>query len=126
MRTQTLPLPLLPIAASSAGAQSVCRTPTRPGREQSPVDIRTATATSLNPLVTSYPVSRGRLLNTGNNVQVNVAPGGSITVDSTRFDLQEFHFHWPAVAMRPTFEIGDHSLDGVDCLGREDWLTVLH
>lgn len=96
MRTQSLALPLLLIAASSAGAQSVCRAPVRPGREQSPVELRTATAASLHPLVTTYPASRGRLFNTGSNVRVDVAPGGSIAVDGTRFDLQQFHFHWPA------------------------------
>lgn len=108
MRAKALPLLLLLVPASSA-AQSVCPMPTRPGRHQSPVDIRTATATRLRRVDTSYPVSRGRLFNTGNNVQVNVAPGGSITVDSTRFELQEFHFHWPAehelVGDRPAAEI---------------------
>jgi carbonic anhydrase len=109
MRAKALPLLLLLVPASSAAAQSVCPMPTRPGRHQSPVDIRSATPTRLHRLATRYPASRGALFNTGSNVQVNVASGGSITVDSTRFDLQEFHFHWPAehelVGDRPAAEI---------------------
>lgn len=103
MRAKALPLLLLLVPASSAGAQrSVCATPARPGREQSPVNIRIAMAATLHPLATSYPASVGRLFNTGSNIQVNTAAGGSVTVDSTRFALQEFHFHWPA----------EHELDG--------------
>lgn len=97
MRAKALPLLLLIIPASSAAAQqSVCATPVRPGREQSPVTIRNPAGATLNPLAASYPASRGRLFNTGSNIQVNVAPGSSVTVDGTRFELQEFHFHWPA------------------------------
>ena len=103
-----LALLLLFLAASPAAAQSVC-TVQRPGREQSPVDIRTATATPLTRLVTSYPVVQGKLFNDGHRVQVNVHSGSVTVDDSVRFDLEEFHFHWPAehelVGQRPAAEI---------------------
>ncbi|HKP75361.1 MAG TPA: carbonic anhydrase family protein [Longimicrobiaceae bacterium] len=100
---------LLLLATAPAAAQSVCPTPPTPGREQSPVDIRRATATRLTRLVTRYPTVQGRLLNDGHRVQVDV-DSGSVTVDdSVRFDLKEFHFHWPAehelIGGRPAAEI---------------------
>jgi carbonic anhydrase len=100
---------LLFLAAAPAAAQSVCPTPPTPGREQSPVDIRRATATRLTRLATHYPVVEGRLFNDGHRVQVDV-DSGSVTVDdSVHFDLEEFHFHWPAehelVGSRPAAEI---------------------
>ena len=104
-----LTLTLLLLAAAPAAAQSVCPTPRTPGREQSPVDIRRATATPLGRLATSYPEVRGKAFNTGHRVQVNVDSGGSVTVDGVRFALEEFHFHWPAehelVGNRPPAEI---------------------
>src|SRR4051812_28948749 len=100
---------LLLLTAAPAAAQSVCRTPPVKGREQSPIDIRRATASPLGRLVTSYPEVTGRLFNDGHRIQVNV-PDGSVTVDdSVRFALQEFHFHWPAehefIGSRPPAEI---------------------
>ena len=99
---------LLCLAAAPAAAQSVCPTPPDPGREQSPVDIRRATATPLGRLVTHYPTVTGKLFNDGHRVQVNVH-SGSVTIDSVRFDLEEFHFHWPAehelIGTRPPAEI---------------------
>lgn len=110
MRTRSL-LPLLLLAAAPALAQepTVCTRPDRPGSQQSPVDIRRATATPLSRLVTSYPTVTGKLFNDGHRVQVDVH-SGSITVDdSVRFALEEFHFHWPAehelVGTRPPAEI---------------------
>lgn len=95
---------LLLLAATPAAAQTLCPDPIPPppGRHQSPVDIRGATATQLHPLATHYPAVPGKLFNTGQTVRVNVAPGDSITVDGTKFDLEEFHFHWP----------GEHRLMG--------------
>ena len=99
---------LLCLAAAPAAAQSVCPTPPDPGHEQSPVDIRRATATQLQALVTHYPVAGGTLFNDGHRVQVNV-DSGSVTVDEVKFELKEFHFHWPAeheyIGTRPPAEI---------------------
>lgn len=109
MRTRSL-LPLLLLAATPALAQQPPNCPTRSTRpQQSPVDIRRATPTRLGRLVTSYPTDEeAKLFNTGRRVQVNVH-SGSVTLDSVRFDLQEFHFHWPAehelIGTRPPAEI---------------------
>jgi carbonic anhydrase len=97
---------LLLLAAAPAAAQAVC--PTGARGQQSPVDIRHATATTLDRLVTRYPTVTGRLFNDGHRVQVDVH-SGSVTVDSVEFALEEFHFHWPAehelIGNRPAAEI---------------------
>jgi carbonic anhydrase len=108
MRTRML-VPLFLLAAVPAAAQgSTCATPDTFGRHQSPIDIRRATPSALAPLTTHYPSMRGRLLNDGHRVQVDV-DSGSVTVDGTTFKLEEFHFHWPAehelVGARPPAEI---------------------
>jgi carbonic anhydrase len=109
MRTRML-FPLLLLAAAPAAAQrdSVCVKPDTFGRHQSPVDIRRATPSSLERLVTHYPTVTGRLFNDGHRVQVDV-DSGSIQVDTATFELEEFHFHWPAehelVGARPPAEI---------------------
>jgi carbonic anhydrase len=97
-------LPLLLLTAAPAAAQgTVCTTPPTPGRQQSPVDIRHATAARLQRLATHEPVETGRAFNTGHTVRVDVAPGDGITVDGVPFALVQFHFHWPA----------EHELAGV-------------
>ncbi len=96
MRVTAL-LPLLLLCAAPAAAQgTVCTRPSTPGRQQSPVDIRHATAAHLQRLATHEPVETGRAFNTGHTVRVDVAPGDSITVDGVPFALVQFHFHWPA------------------------------
>jgi carbonic anhydrase len=100
MRTVLL---LLCVAAPAAAQGSVCTRPNVPGREQSPVNIvSTHVAPQMQALVTHYPPVAGKVFNTGVKVQVNVAPGNAITVDGKRFELREFHFHWP----------GEHLLAG--------------
>jgi carbonic anhydrase len=37
-----------------------------------------------------------RLIDNGHTVQVNYAPGSSITVDGARYELVQFHFHKPS------------------------------
>lgn len=101
--------PLLLLAATPALAQQPPDCPTSaPRPQQSPVDIRRATATPLGRLVTDYPTVTGKLFNDGHRVQVDVH-SGSVTIDSVRFDLEEFHFHWPAehefIGARPPAEI---------------------
>ena len=108
MRTRIL-LPLLFLAATPALAQQPPNCPTSaPRPQQSPVNIRRATPTALGRLVTSYPTVEGKLFNNGHRVQVDVH-SGSVTLDGVRFDLEEFHFHWPAehelIGTRPPAEI---------------------
>jgi carbonic anhydrase len=107
MRAKIVVPLLVLIAAAPAAAQAVC--PDSTGRaQQSPVDIRRATATTLGRLVTHYPAGTGRLFNDGKRVQVDVH-SGSVTVDGVDFALEEFHFHWPAehelIGDRPAAEI---------------------
>ncbi|HET7463490.1 MAG TPA: carbonic anhydrase family protein [Longimicrobium sp.] len=91
-----LPLAVLCAAPAAAQQTTVCPTPPTPGREQSPVDIRQATPTRMARLGTHYPVVSGRAYNTGHTVQVSVASGDRIVIDSDTFQLVQFHFHWPS------------------------------
>jgi carbonic anhydrase len=68
------------------------------GKAQSPIDIRTATVRTadLPAIVFDYRPSPLAIIDNGHTVQVNYAPGSSITVDGTRYELAQFHFHKPS------------------------------
>jgi carbonic anhydrase len=66
------------------------------GKEQSPIDI-------VNPKQSALPVIRFdyksvplKIVNNGHTIQVNYAPGSSITVGDDRYQLVQFHFHRPS------------------------------
>jgi carbonic anhydrase len=50
------------------------------GHAQSPIDIRSATPADLPPIVFDYKPSPLRVIDNGHTVQVNYAPGSSISV----------------------------------------------
>lgn len=68
------------------------------GKAQSPIDIKTkdAHAGNLPAINFDYKPSPLRIIDNGHTVQVNYAPGSSITVDGTRYELAQFHFHKPS------------------------------
>src|SRR5262249_1117634 len=68
------------------------------GKTQSPIDIPDARATKgdLPPLQFDYQPAPLRLIDNGHTIQVNYAPGSSITVAGRRFELVQFHFHKPS------------------------------
>jgi carbonic anhydrase len=71
---------------------STCSTGTR----QSPIDIRGGIAVELAPIQFDYRPSGFGVIDNGHTVQVNVAPGNSISVMGRRYDLVQFHFHRPS------------------------------
>lgn len=71
---------------------AVCKS----GRNQSPIDIAGLTESELSPIIFSYNSVPMSIVNNGHTVQVNYAPGSSITVDGKTFDLLQFHFHTPS------------------------------
>ncbi len=66
------------------------------GKTQSPVNISGTIPAKLDAIAFSYEASPLKILNNGHTIQINYAPGSSITVDDIRFDLLQFHFHSPS------------------------------
>jgi carbonic anhydrase len=66
------------------------------GHAQSPIDIRGAKAADLPPIVFDYKPSPLRVVDNGHTIQVNYAPGSSISVGGARYELVQFHFHRPS------------------------------
>jgi carbonic anhydrase len=66
------------------------------GRHQSPIDVRGAKAADLPAIAFAYRAAPLRIINNGHTVQVNYAPGSTITVGGKRYELKQFHFHHPS------------------------------
>jgi carbonic anhydrase len=74
------------------------------GRAQSPIDIELAHAdhAALPPLQVHYQATAATEIDNGHTIQDNVAPGDTLELDGTRYELQQFHVHHPS----------EHLLDG--------------
>jgi Carbonic anhydrase len=66
------------------------------GKFQSPIDIRDAKAADLPAIKFDYKASPLKVIDNGHTIQVNYAPGSSIDVGGTRYELVQFHFHKPS------------------------------
>ncbi len=66
------------------------------GFAQSPVDVSGAIDATLPPLVLDYQGLGQEVVNNGHTIQVNAAPGSTLTLDGRTFTLKQFHFHAPA------------------------------
>ena len=66
------------------------------GKQQSPIDIRGAKAADLPAIKFDYQPSPLKVIDNGHTIQVNYAPGSSIDVGGTRYELVQFHFHKPS------------------------------
>lgn len=69
------------------------------GRNQSPIDIHSA-AVKLNKklpaLKFAYTDGAGEVVNNGHTIQVNLAQGGTVTIQGETYTLLQFHFHHPS------------------------------
>ena len=67
-------------------------------KEQSPINIneKRTKKTALSTLDFNYPAGEAQVVNTGHTVQVNVAPGGSLTTNDGSVNLLQIHFHTPS------------------------------
>lgn len=73
------------------------------GKQQSPIDIQSATVTEkAEPITFDYKSNAENITNNGHTLQINMAKGSSITVAGKRYELLQFHFHSPS----------EHTLDG--------------
>lgn len=66
------------------------------GRNQSPVDLGDFVEAELEPLDFAYQAGAVDIVNNGHTVQVNYAPGSTLTVSGRAFELKQFHFHAPS------------------------------
>lgn len=66
------------------------------GSNQSPVDLNGLVEAKLAPLVLHYQAGGNTVVNNGHTVQVGYAPGSTLQLDGTRFELKQFHFHAPS------------------------------
>lgn len=66
------------------------------GKNQSPINIDRLIEADLPPLKFAYSAGAMEIVNNGHTIQINYAPGSSLSVDGRAFDLQQFHFHSPS------------------------------
>jgi carbonic anhydrase len=66
------------------------------GHAQSPINITNAKKADLPALRFDYNPVPLNIINNGHTVQVNYAPGSSLTVGDKTYTLKQFHFHHPS------------------------------
>ena len=70
--------------------------PCTAGVDQTPIDIEETIEADLPPLAIDYQSMGQEVVNNGHTVQVNVAPGSTVTINGVPFELKQFHFHTPS------------------------------
>lgn len=73
-------------------AYATCST----GKTQSPIDIKGAKAADLPALKMDYNAVPLNIIDNGHTIQVNYAPGSTLTVGDHVYTLKQFHFHHPS------------------------------
>jgi len=66
------------------------------GHTQSPIDIKNAKKSELSPLKFDYKAVPLNIIDNGHTIQVNYAPGSTLTVGDKSYVLKQFHFHHPS------------------------------
>lgn len=66
------------------------------GQHQSPVDITNAVNGEQQPLTFDYKAGGFEIINNGHSLQVNYAPGSTLTIGDHQYELKQFHFHSPS------------------------------
>lgn len=66
------------------------------GRNQSPIDLAGFIEAELKPLAFAYKAGAADIINNGHTVQIDYAPGSTLTVEGRTFELKQFHFHAPS------------------------------
>jgi carbonic anhydrase len=66
------------------------------GKRQSPIDIRDATTSALPALKFDYKSVELNIIDNGHTIQVNYAPGSTLTAGGKTYALKQFHFHHPS------------------------------
>jgi carbonic anhydrase len=66
------------------------------GKNQSPVDISGVVDAELPDIKINYKPGGVEVVNNGHSIQVNYAPGSTMSVSGQSFELKQFHFHSPS------------------------------
>ena len=66
------------------------------GHTQSPIDIKGARKADLPTLKFDYHTVPLNIIDNGHTIQVNYAPGSTLTVGERIYTLKQFHFHHPS------------------------------
>lgn len=66
------------------------------GKNQSPINLTGMVEGDLPALKVNYKAGGNEVLNNGHTIQVNYAPGSTMTVGNRSFELKQFHFHSPS------------------------------
>ncbi|MGL4725988.1 MAG: carbonic anhydrase [Scandinavium sp.] len=66
------------------------------GKNQSPIDIKKASKTTLSHLDLAFKAGPQTVINNGHSIQVNVSEGNTLTLDDELYTLNQFHFHSPS------------------------------
>jgi carbonic anhydrase len=70
--------------------------PCKAGHRQSPIDIQKTQKADLPAIHFDYKPSPLRIIDNGHTIMVTYAPGSSIRVGDTQYELKQFHFHRPS------------------------------
>jgi carbonic anhydrase len=66
------------------------------GHTQSPINIAHAKLADLPALMFDYKATTLNILDNGHTIQVNFAPGSTLSVGEKTYTLKQFHFHHPS------------------------------
>jgi carbonic anhydrase len=66
------------------------------GHAESPINIKDARKTDLPPLKFDYQSVPLNIVDNGHTIQINYAPGSTLTVGEKIYTLKQFHFHHPS------------------------------
>ncbi|RAI40868.1 carbonic anhydrase [Rhodoplanes roseus] len=72
------------------------------GSQQSPIDIDHTIRAELAPLEIKWAPQAATIVNNGHTIQVNAAPGSTLSLGGDTYKLLQFHFHRPS----------EHTVDG--------------
>lgn len=75
-----------------SGEYAVCKT----GKGQSPVNIPAKAEGGSAMLAASYKATPVKVINNGHTIQLNYAPGSTLTIDGKNYELLQVHFHSPS------------------------------
>jgi carbonic anhydrase len=85
------------------------------GKQQSPIDIEHPEKTNLPKLGFEYHPVPLKIINNGHTLQIDYAPGSFITLEGSKYQLVQFHFHHPSEE-----KIDGHGYDMVAHLVHKD------
>ncbi|MBD2362697.1 carbonic anhydrase family protein [Anabaena minutissima FACHB-250] len=66
------------------------------GRDQSPINIVNAVTDKPKRIFFDYKPTPLVIVNNGHTIQVNYAPGSTVTINGEKYTLLQFHFHTPS------------------------------